>query len=121
MVSNQNKNKKNKMTKWQDPVAVLMRRFTNTVLAYSVTRALYYSTQLEREDTRQRMPLGTAAAFVVGTAGMGFLAFPAYLVCDINYIDRRFFMGHLTKYSERTTFPSVDHYLLPKMQSSDSS
>jgi hypothetical protein len=104
-----------------DPVAVLMRRFKISVLAYGLVRGIFYSTQLEHEDTRERMPFGTAAAFTIGTAGMGFLAFPAYLVHDVNYIDRRFVMGELTKHSHRTTFPSPGDYLLPKVTSSDSS
>ncbi len=98
-----------------DPVAVLMRRFTNTVFAYGLARGIYYSTQLEHEETRERMPIGTASAFVIGTAGMSFLAFPAYLVHDVNYIDRRFIMGDLKQVSHRTTFPSPRGYLLPRV------
>lgn len=109
------------MGKFEDPVNVLFRRFRNTIMAYSVTRALYYSTQLEHAETKKRMPIGTAATFVIGTAGMGFLAFPAYLVHDVNYMDRRFMMNDLTKRSDRKTFPDVDDYVLPKVTSSDRS
>lgn len=109
------------MGKWEDPIAIFVRRFRNTVLAYSVARGVYYSTELEHTETKKRMPLGTAAAFAIGTACMGFLAFPAYLVHDVNYIDRRFVMGELTERSDRTTFPDVGDYLLPKVTSSYSS
>jgi hypothetical protein len=98
-----------------------MRRFTNTVLAYGLARGIYYSTQLEHSETHERMPIGTASAFVIGTAGMSFLAFPAYLVHDVNYIDRRFFMHNLNKVSHRTTFPSPGEYLLPRVGGSPGS
>lgn len=95
---------------------VFLSRMFKGAMAYGFVRGLYYSTQLENVDTCKRMPLGTAATFVIGTAGMAPLAFPGYLVYDANYIDRLLFMKNLKNRKERDTFPSVDGYLLPKSE-----
>ena len=96
---------------------VFLSRLCSGAMAYGFARGLYYSTQLEHVDTHKRMPFGTAATFVIGTVGMAPLAFPGYLVYDANYMDRRFFMKQLSNRRERDTFPSVDGYLLPNMNS----
>lgn len=95
---------------------VFLSRMFKGAIAYGFVRGLYYSTQLEHGETRKRMPFGTAALFVIGTAGMSPFAFPGYLVYDANYIDRRFFMKQMTERAHRDTFPSVDRYYLPEVK-----
>lgn len=70
-------------------------------------RSLVYS-QYMKDDEGNRMPFGTRLCGMIVSIGLAPIMTPYYLVCDMNFVDRKFFIKSKIK---EEVFPYLRYYI----------
>jgi hypothetical protein len=70
-------------------------------------RSAFYSQKM-KDNEGNRMPIGTRLCGIVVATGLAPILLPYYLICDINFVDRKYFIKSKIK---DEVFPFFRYYI----------
>ena len=76
-------------------------------ICYGGLRSTIYSQKM-KDDEGNRMPFGTRLCGIIMGMGLGPMLSPYYLIYDINFVDRKYFIKSKIK---EEVFPFLSYYI----------